>query len=130
MNKRPKVSNVRVEGKEIRLSKQIHFDTDSAKILGDSNSLMDEIADVIEHHPGIKRIEIQGHTDNTGTREHNQVLSDQRANSVKTWLVGAGIDPGRLAAKGYGQDRPVVPNVTPANKARNRRVQFIIVDGK
>jgi outer membrane protein OmpA-like peptidoglycan-associated protein len=130
MNKRPKVSNVRVEGKEIRISKQIHFDTDSAKILGDSNSLMEEIADVIEHHQGIKRIEIQGHTDNTGSREHNQVLSDSRANSVKTWLVGAGIDPGRLVAKGYGQDRPVVPNVTAANKARNRRVQFIILEGK
>ena len=126
MNKRPKVSNVRVEGKEIHIAKQIHFDTDSAKILGDSNSLMEEIADVIEHHQGIKRIEIQGHTDNTGTREHNQVLSDARANSVKNWLVGAGIDPGRLVAKGYGQDRPVVPNVTAANKARNRRVQFII----
>jgi outer membrane protein OmpA-like peptidoglycan-associated protein len=130
MNKRPKTANVRIEGKEIRISKQIHFDTDSAKILGDSNSLLEEIADVIEHHQGIRKIEIQGHTDNTGTRDHNQTLSDQRANSVRTWLINAGVEPSRLTAKGYGQERPLAPNVTAANKARNRRVQFIIVEGK
>jgi outer membrane protein OmpA-like peptidoglycan-associated protein len=56
-------------------------------------------------------------------------LSDARANSVKSWLVGAGVDPNRLVPKGYGQTRPVAPNVTEANRARNRRVQFIILEG-
>jgi outer membrane protein OmpA-like peptidoglycan-associated protein len=128
--KRPKVANVHVEGKEIRITKQIHFETDSSKILGDSNSLMEEIADVLQSHQGIKKVEIQGHTDNRGTAEHNMQLSDARANAVKSWLVGAGVDPNRLLAKGYGQTRPVAPNVTEANRARNRRVQFIILEGK
>jgi outer membrane protein OmpA-like peptidoglycan-associated protein len=129
LTKRPKVASVRVEGKEIRISKQIHFETDLAKIMGDSNSLLEEIADVLQHHPNIKKVEIQGHTDNTGTREHNLQLSDARAVAVKKWLVDAGVDGSRLIPKGYGQDRPIAPNVTAANRARNRRVQFIILEG-
>ncbi|KYF69006.1 OmpA family protein [Sorangium cellulosum] len=128
VNKRPKVSLVKVQGNEIKISRQIHFETDSAKILGDSNALMEEIADVLQRNPNIRKVEIQGHTDNTGGREHNQTLSESRANSVRAWLIRAGVDGSRLAAKGYGQDRPVAPNVTPANKAKNRRVQFIILE--
>ena len=128
LNKRPKKALVKIEGKEIKISKQIHFETDSAKILGDSNSLMEEIADVMQRNPNIKRVEIQGHTDNTGTREHNATLSQERADAVKTWLVHAGVDSSRLVAKGYGQERPLAPNVTAANRARNRRVQFIILE--
>ncbi|WP_437752773.1 carboxypeptidase regulatory-like domain-containing protein [Sorangium sp. So ce1389] len=128
VNKRPKVSLVKVQGNEIKISRQIHFETDSAKILGDSNALMEEIADVLQRNPNIRKVEIQGHTDNTGGREHNQTLSEARANSVRAWLTRAGVDGSRLVAKGYGQDRPVAPNVTPANKAKNRRVQFIILE--
>jgi outer membrane protein OmpA-like peptidoglycan-associated protein len=126
MNKKPKTASVKIEGKEIKISKQIHFDTDSAKILGDSNSLMEEIADVLQHNPSVQRVEIQGHTDNTGTKEHNVQLSDDRANAVRTWLVNAGVESSRLSAKGYGPDRPLAPNVTASNRAKNRRVQFII----
>jgi outer membrane protein OmpA-like peptidoglycan-associated protein len=128
VNKRPKVSLVKVLGNEIRISKQIHFETDSAKILGDSNALMEEIADVLQRNPSLRKVEIQGHTDNTGGREHNQALSDARAKAVRTWLVKAGVDESRVVAKGYGQERPIAPNVTPANKAKNRRVQFIILE--
>jgi outer membrane protein OmpA-like peptidoglycan-associated protein len=128
VNKRPKISLVKVLGNEIKISKQIHFETDSAKILGDSNALMEEIADVLQRNPNIRKVEIQGHTDNTGGREHNQTLSEARANAVRAWLIRTGVDGSRLLAKGYGQDRPVAPNVTPANKAKNRRVQFIILE--
>jgi outer membrane protein OmpA-like peptidoglycan-associated protein len=128
LNKRPKNANVRVEGKELRVSQQIHFETDSAKILGDSNALIEEIADVLQRNPNIKKVEIQGHTDNAGSREHNQQLSEARASSVRQALINAGVDGGRLVAKGYGQDRPIAPNVTAANRARNRRVQFIILE--
>ena len=130
INKRPKLGLVKVLGNEIRVSKQIHFETDSAKILGDSNGLMEEIADVLTRTPTIKKVEIQGHTDNTGTRERNAQLSDARAAAVKTWLTSAGIDGSRLVAKGYGQDRPLAPNVTAGNRTKNRRVQFIILEGK
>jgi outer membrane protein OmpA-like peptidoglycan-associated protein len=130
INKRPKAASVKIQGNEIKISKQIHFETDSAKIMGDSNALLEEIADVMQRSQGLKKVEIQGHTDNTGSREHNQQLSEARAQSVKAWLVGAGVDGNRLTAKGFGQDRPLAPNVTAGNRAKNRRVQFIILEGK
>jgi outer membrane protein OmpA-like peptidoglycan-associated protein len=85
---------------------------------------------VLSKNPNLEQVEIQGHTDNTGGRELNQRLSDSRANAVRDWLIKAGINAGRLTAKGYGQDKPLAPNVTEANRARNRRVQFIIVKKK
>ena len=129
LTKRPKVSLVKLTGNELKISKQVHFETDSAKILGDSNALLSEVADAIVRNPAIKKLEIQGHTDNTGTKDRNQQLSQQRAESVRTFLVAAGVESGRLVAKGYGQDRPLAPNITAPNRAKNRRVQFIILDG-
>ncbi|MBW2524583.1 MAG: OmpA family protein [Deltaproteobacteria bacterium] len=126
MNKRPKIAQVRVIGNQIRLTRKIHFETDSSKIKGDSNALLAEVADVLHRNPNLRKVEIQGHTDNTGGAAHNEQLSQARADAVRTWLSGHGIDPGRLEAKGYGQGRPLVPNITPANRARNRRVQFVI----
>ena len=126
LNKRPKTQRVKVQGNEIRISDKILFETDSAKILGQSSAILEEIADVLRRNPNIEQVEIQGHTDNTGGRDHNQRLSDARAAAVKDYLVKNGIESGRLTSKGYGQDRPLSPNVTEANKAKNRRVQFII----
>jgi outer membrane protein OmpA-like peptidoglycan-associated protein len=130
MNKRPKTALVKIQGNEIKLGEKILFETDSAKILGQSSALLEEIAEVMQKNPNIEQVEIQGHTDNTGGREHNQKLSDSRAASVRDWLVKAGVNGGRLTAKGYGQDRPVAPNVTEANRSKNRRVQFIITKKK
>ena len=129
ITKRPKVSLVRLQGNELKIQKQVHFETDSAKILGDSNTLLSEVADTIVRTPSIKKLEIQGHTDNTGTKDRNAVLSQQRADSVRTFLISSGVEAGRLVAKGYGQDRPLAPNITAPNRAKNRRVQFIILEG-
>jgi outer membrane protein OmpA-like peptidoglycan-associated protein len=126
--KKPKNPLVQITGKEITIKQQIQFALDSAVILPESNGLMTEIADTVIKNPRISRIEVQGHTDNTGTPEHNMVLSEQRANAVRDWLTSHGVTPDRLVARGYGQDKPLVPNVTPAMKAKNRRVQFIILD--
>ena len=87
-----------------------------------------EIADTLIRHPEIRRVEVQGHTDNSGTPEHNKVLSEQRAEAVRAWLVQHGVAADRLVARGYGQEKPLVPNVTAGNRARNRRVQFIILE--
>lgn len=125
---RPKQGLVEVGKTEITIKQQIQFALDQAVILPESTPLLNEIADVLIHNPRIKRVEIQGHTDNSGTSDHNQTLSDQRADAVRSWLTSHGVTPDRLVAKGYGQSKPLVPNVTPAMKAKNRRVQFIILD--
>jgi outer membrane protein OmpA-like peptidoglycan-associated protein len=126
--KKPKNPLVEITAKEITIKQQIQFALDSAVILPESNGLMTEIADSLIKNPRIARIEVQGHTDNTGTSEHNMILSEQRANAVRDWLTSHGVGPDRLVARGYGQDKPLVPNVTPAMKAKNRRVQFIILE--
>jgi len=125
---RPKNPGVTITKQQIVIREQIHFETDSAVIKGDSTGILTELADAFARNPGIKKVEIQGHTDNTGTAEHNMDLSQRRANAVRDWLVAHGVEPGRLEAKGYGQTRPVAPNVTERNRARNRRVQFQILE--
>ena len=126
LNKRPKKANVRIIGRQIQVLKKIHFELNSATIKGDSFTLLEEVADVFERNPNIKLVEIQGHTDNTGSRQFNKKLSQDRADSVRRWLTSHGVAAGRLESKGYGSSRPLAPNVTPANRARNRRVQFVI----
>jgi outer membrane protein OmpA-like peptidoglycan-associated protein len=125
---KPKTANVKVTATEITIKQQIQFALDSAVILPESFGLLTEIADTVIRHPEIKRVEVQGHTDNSGTPDHNKVLSEQRAEAVRAWLVQHGVPSDRLVAKGYGQEKPLVPNVTPGNRAQNRRVQFIILE--
>ncbi|MBK7581588.1 MAG: carboxypeptidase regulatory-like domain-containing protein [Myxococcales bacterium] len=126
LNKRPKAPNVTVAANELKLKKQVHFAHDAATIEPDSAALLEEIADVLKNRAEIAKLEIQGHTDNTGSPVYNQRLSQQRADAVRDNLMKLGVDGGRLEAKGYGQDKPLVPNVSPANRARNRRVQLMI----
>jgi OmpA-OmpF porin, OOP family len=75
----------------------------------------------------VESVEVQGHTDETGTPEFNRRLSEERARSVVAWLVTHGIAPERLIAKGYGKDQPIADNATEAGRAQNRRVVFRIV---
>jgi len=119
---------VHVEKNEITITQQIQFQVDSANILPESDALMTEIAETLVKNPRIKRVEVQGHTDSSGTSEYNQKLSEQRATAVCAWLEAHGVPQGKLVPRGYGEDRPLIPNVTKALKAQNRRVQFIILE--
>jgi outer membrane protein OmpA-like peptidoglycan-associated protein len=118
---------VEVEESEIRILEQINFAFDSDEILSSSFGLMGQIAAVIRDNPQIRRIEIQGHTDNQGSADYNAQLSQRRADSVKRWLVEHEVEEARLTPIGYGLTQPIVPNDTDENRARNRRVQFVIV---
>jgi outer membrane protein OmpA-like peptidoglycan-associated protein len=101
----------------------IYFDTDKATLRPDSEATLIQIQKLLTSHPAMK-LEIQGHTDNTGTRAHNQALSEERAAAVKAWLVVHGIDAARLTTRGYADTKPVADNNTPQGRALNRRVEL------
>lgn len=130
LNKRPKKPSVLVTAQEVKITKQINFANDSAVIVPESLGLVQEIALTIKEHPELARIEIQGHTDNTGTPAYNKRLSQERAEAVRNGLISLGVESARLTAVGYGPDKALVPNTTEASKAKNRRVQFIILERK
>lgn len=124
---RPSNPRVIVRTGEISLRRQISFATGSDEILPNSEPILMEVADALLRNPDLELIEIQGHTDSRGDLEVNMLLSRRRAEAVQQWLVQHGVEPARLMAKGYGPTRPLVPNITAYNRARNRRVQFKIV---
>lgn len=123
---KPKDASVTLTAKEVKIRNQIMFKSNSAEIDERSTALLSEIADVLLRNPQAARVQVQGHTDNRGDPETNLALSQQRAEAVVQWLTQAGVGADRLEAKGYGDSRPIVPNLTPGNRARNRRVQFIV----
>ena len=95
-----------------------------------SSELLSEVRDVIEQHPEIIVIEVQGHTDSVGDAAANRKLSRERAESVRNWLVERGIAQKKLVAMGYGAYRPIATNATDEGRTQNRRVQFIIRERK
>jgi outer membrane protein OmpA-like peptidoglycan-associated protein len=102
----------------------IYFDVDKTDVKPESSATLDEVASLLKIDRSLK-LEISGHTDNTGQSAHNQKLSEGRAAAVVQALVTKyGIDPHRLVAKGYGDTKPVAPNTTDDGRAKNRRVEL------
>ena len=97
-----------------------------ARLDAASNALLDNLYDIVSRCPGMV-IEIGGHTDSDGSDATNVALSERRAKAVDDYLRGKGIPDGRLVTRGYGEALPFVPNDSPANKARNRRIEFKVV---
>ena len=104
-------------------AKNIFFATGSSKLLAKSFTSLNNVVQILKDNPTFK-VDIEGHTDITGTREKNMILSDGRAASVKAYLVSKGIDESRTSSKGYGPDQPIADNKTSAGKAKNRRVEM------
>jgi OOP family OmpA-OmpF porin len=105
----------------------IYFALGSARLDPKSRLILDSIADIIRRCPGLV-IEVSGHTDSDGSKSTNQVLSEKRAASVKSYLTSSGIVTNRIVTVGYGESKPVAPNDTVENKLRNRRIEFAVVD--
>lgn len=121
-------TKLKVEKKRIVILDKIKFDTAKAKIRPESFELLNEIAEVIQRNPKAGRVQVEGHTDNVGGANYNLDLSQRRAESVRQYLIEQGVEPERLIAKGFGMDRPIDTNRTPAGRARNRRVVFALID--
>ncbi len=111
----------------IVISDQVQFETGTAALKAESDAVLGQVARVLAEHPELELVEVQGHTDDTGTRELNQRLSDERAQAVVERLSKHGVAAGRLVAKGYGQDRPIADNTTEEGRAKNRRVEFRVL---
>ena len=118
--------NLRMEGGRIRILEQVNFATDRDVIEPQSFPVLAAVADVMRAALHVRRISIDGHTDDRASTRHNLLLSQRRARAVMAWLVAHGIDASRLEAHGYGQMRPIAPNRSAAGRARNRRVEFLI----
>jgi len=104
----------------------IYFKTGSAELDQASAPLLDSVADIANRCPAVK-VEVTGHTDSVGGAHSNQVLSEQRAQSVVAFLAQHGVTSTRVTAAGFGDTRPVVPNNTEANRAKNRRIEFRVL---
>jgi len=104
----------------------VNFEYNSAALTAPSHAPLDEIASGLQKHPRLK-VEIQGHTDSTGSVAYNMKLSQKRADSVRDYLVNGGAKPEQLVTKGYGPTQPAASNKTAEGRAKNRRVVMFVV---
>ncbi len=102
----------------------INFDTGKFEIKPESQPTIDQIFQLMKDNPELK-LSIEGHTDNVGSPSNNKVLSDNRAKAVMNAVVSSGIDASRLAAVGWGQERPIADNRAEEGRAKNRRVEIV-----
>lgn len=115
-------------GTRITVNGTILFENNRDRILAESFPLLDQIVATLQGHPEIVRVRVEGHTDDQGDARRNRRLSSNRAQAVERYLRTHGVDRRRLRSEGFGADRPVATGTTPEDRARNRRVEFTIID--
>lgn len=111
----------------IKIADKVQFRFGSAELDPVSFPLLDEVAAMLVDNPQIEVLQVEGHTDAVGSDAANKKLSQQRAESVRTYLVGKSVSKKRLVAKGFGEEKPIADNATPDGADINRRVEFNIV---
>jgi len=123
----PKKMLAIIKDDKIEIAQQVHFQTGKAQILADSFNLLQQVVDVMVRN-NIKRVRVEGHTDNRGDKAFNQKLSEDRAKAVADFLISQGIDRSRIESAGYGDTKPVAPNLTARGRELNRRSEFLILE--
>jgi outer membrane protein OmpA-like peptidoglycan-associated protein len=126
----PARTYVQIDDGKITIIGKIQFQTGSAEIAQDSDALLDQIAQALDANPAVKKVRIEGHTDDVGDDRINQKLSEDRARAVKAALVKRHVDGDRLDTRGLGETAPIAPNRSAGGRQKNRRVEFILVEGK
>lgn len=117
---------VEIRGDMLVITSPVFFKTNSDVILGKSHNVLNNVAAVMTAQSRIKRVRVEGHTDSQGDDAKNLTLSQRRAEAVVKYLVGKGVDAGRLTAKGFGETTPIADNGSGRGRAQNRRVEFKI----
>jgi len=116
-------AGVKVDARGCWVLQGIQFDSAKAGIKSDMHPILDSAVSVLTQNPDIK-VEIQGHTDNSGKKAYNDLLSKKRATAVMEYLIKKGISPHRLSSAGFGSSKPVASNMTAVGRAHNRRVEL------
>jgi OOP family OmpA-OmpF porin len=112
---------------DVLILRGVNFDFDKATLTVEAKGILDQVASALQARPDIK-VEIDGHTDGKGSVPYNQKLSERRAASVKAYLVGKGVDGGRMTTAGFGKSRPIADNKTDEGRALNRRVELKVTE--
>ena len=105
------------------------FDTNKADLKPVAHDMLDNYSGYMTRNPS-KNIKVTGHTDSTGSEAYNQSLSEKRANAVKSYLTGKGIDGNRIETSGMGENAPIATNKTKEGRAENRRVEIQVIKAK
>lgn len=116
----------KIEGGQVKILERIEFDTGKATVRPESSGVLEAVLKVLNEHPEIAALSIEGHTDNRGSAWLNRKLSRERAAAVVAWLVAQGIEEARLSSAGFGPDKPIDDNKTEEGRQNNRRVEFHI----
>jgi len=119
---------VSITASQLKVFKNVQFGTGGSRIARPSRKLLDQVANIIRSHPEFVKIRIEGHTDDRGPDEVNKSLSQRRAQAVADYLIGRGVEPERVEAIGFGEDKPLFSNRTASGRKKNRRVEFNLED--
>jgi OmpA-OmpF porin, OOP family len=105
----------------------VKFEFDSERLTPEALNILNDVATTLQAYPNVD-VELEGHTDSIGSDAYNQGLSERRANSVKTYLVGRGVDARRMTPVGYGEAMPIADNNTEEGRDENRRVELKVIE--
>jgi outer membrane protein OmpA-like peptidoglycan-associated protein len=119
---------VKLTCEEITISEQVFFDTGKATIRKVSHDLLNQVGGVLQNAKFVTKVRVEGHTDDKGKDEANKKLSQDRADSVRKFLMDLGISGDRLEAVGYGEERPIASNKNEKGRQQNRRVAFVVTE--
>ena len=119
--------SIEQEGNKIITSQKIYFETGKMDITINSLQVLDKIVEYLKKHQEMKLIQVEGYADNTGSKERNILVSNERAKKVREYLIAQGVAAQKLRYKGYGSEQPIALNDTETDRMKNRRVELRII---